>query len=138
MTNRIKIASGSASPFRVSASGVDVNGATFDGLIFDGNQMPLRIHSYGYVSAAVDPVGGIKGTPGPYGPPTASGTYPLFTIVWRATTISGLPLRTVGPNAGGVFDSVNQLHALTYRDPAGVTGPLPNTLVNYLIFRNAG
>lgn len=139
MTSRIKIAAGSSSPFRVSASGIDVNSATFDGLIFDGNQMPLRIYSYGYVSAAVETVGGLKGTPGPFGPATPAGTYPLFTIAWRAIrTNTTLTLRTVGPDGGGVFDSSNRLHALTYRDPAGVVGAVPNSLVNYLIFRNAG
>lgn len=139
MTSRIRIAAGSASPFRVSASGVDVNNATFDGLLFDGNQMPLRVYAAGYVSAAVEPVAGIMGTPGPFGPATPAGTYPLFTIAWRAIrTNTTLTLRTVGPDGGGAFDSSNRLHALTFRPPGGVVGDLPNTLVNYLIFRNAG
>lgn len=138
MTNRIKITSGSASPFRVAASGVDVNNATFDGLIFDGNQMPLRIYSYGYVSAAVANPAGIAMTAGPYGPATPLGTYPLFTIAWRAGGSGpSVHLRTVGPYGGGTFDSSNRFHALTFR-PSGVLGSIPNTLVNYLIFRNAG
>lgn len=137
-TNRIKIASGSSSPFRVSASGVDVNGATFDGLIFDGNQKPLRVYSYGYVSAAVANPYGIAMTAGPLGPSTPSGTYPLFTIAWRAGGSGpSVHLRTVGPTAGGTFNSSNQFSALTFRESGGA-GSVPNALVNYLIFRNAG
>ena len=145
MTNRIKITSGSASPFRVSASGVDVNGATFNGLIFDGNQKPLRVYTYGYIGAPFASPYGVALTGGPYGPSTPSGTSPLFTVCWYVpVSNTGSPpydLCTVGGSgtfsAGGTFSSSNQFSALTFK-AYNALPTLPNAYVNYLIFRNAG
>lgn len=142
MTQRIKIASNSMSPFRVSASGVDVTGATFDGLLFDGNQKPLRIFSVGYVAAnlmdGTTTHGLAKATNGPSTYSTPSGTYPLFTIVWKKYLAANpnLPLRTVGGTlgCGGTLTSSNQFQALNFDagDPSDVS------YVNYLIFKNYG
>jgi hypothetical protein len=144
VTNRIKITSSSATPFRISAPGVDVNGATFDGLLFDGNQKPLRVFTTGYILAPMmnhTIPGFVSDTPGPTTYSTPSGTYPLFTIAWKwnfNTRPTG-PVRTVGGlrGCGATMDSGNRLHALNFADDSVEVGG-PASYVNYLIFKNYG
>jgi hypothetical protein len=140
-TRRIRIAANDASPFRVSASGIDVNGATFDGLLFDGNQSPLRLYASGYMLATPITAGSLEivvGTPGPFGPSVSSGQHSLFTIVYRHQTSPTPPLRTAFAQGGcgGAMDSSNRLHALNFFGKA--SPDLPDSYVNYMIFRNAG
>jgi hypothetical protein len=52
MTDRVILQAGGASPLRASVQGVDVNGAQFNDLIFDANQMPLRPYLTGFQSVA--------------------------------------------------------------------------------------
>jgi hypothetical protein len=52
MTDRVILQAGGASPLRASVAGADVNGAQFNDLIFDANQMPLRLYLTGFQSVA--------------------------------------------------------------------------------------
>jgi len=52
MTDRVILQAGGTSPLRMSVAGADVNGAQFNDLIFDANQMPLRLYLTGFQSVA--------------------------------------------------------------------------------------
>jgi hypothetical protein len=52
MTDRVILQAGGVSPLRVSVKGADANGAQFNDLIFDANQMPLRLYLTGFQSVA--------------------------------------------------------------------------------------
>lgn len=83
-TRRVIIDATASSPLRVSAAGVDASGATFDNLIFDANQPPLRVYLNGWMRVPVMSVGAVfanwaNGPPYREGP---AGTHPIFMVMW--------------------------------------------------------
>lgn len=141
MVARIKIASGVASPFRVSLSGVDVGSADFDQLIFDGNQMPFRVWSNNYMNANLIPYGAggfANYTAGPATYSCPSGQFPMFNVMWRSGDGSASDvLRTAKEIGGMINESDRVFYALAFirqNNPSG----LSSAYCNYLIFKNYG
>jgi hypothetical protein len=143
--NRVKIDGTASSPFRVSVSGVDVDLAEFNTLIFDGNQSPLRLWATGYITITgisdadfilgknvnVDHTGSF---------PTPSGTAPVFMTMWRwvgdpngfvQTPTFGSRQGAGGGVCSGAFVGAN-FHAAA----SGVGGPGVSAHTNYCIFKN--
>lgn len=84
-TRRVVIDATASSPLRVAVAGVDAAGATFDDLIFDANQPPLRIYLNGWMRVPVIPIGGGsfgQWANGPSYPAGPSGTHPIFMTMW--------------------------------------------------------
>lgn len=142
MVQRVKIAPGASSPFRVSVAGADVNSADFDELIFDGNQMPFRIWANNYIQANLIPYGtsglamATKSTLQTYSCP--AGQFPMFNIMWRVP--DGSPsdtLKTPKEVGAMINDADRYLYALSFAKQAG-----PSTIsyayCNYLIYKNYG
>jgi hypothetical protein len=93
MARRVILDSTAASPFRVSVTGVDAATATFGNLIFDANQMPLRLSQNGYMTIGVISDAAYQ-APSPQniaeatGPtvivPAPSGCNPIFMVMLRS------------------------------------------------------
>lgn len=155
MARRLRLQSGSA-PLRVSVAGVDVAGASFDQIIFDANQTPLRLWQNNYASFGTSehmPTSAVGQAIIKYGagrPSTPSGTNPLFMVMWRCQKQAGsndgtiqhvtagyngltaLPSNQQG-GAGAIMGS-DGLYVMDFcRRDAGYYYPL---YVNYAIFRN--
>lgn len=139
----------SLSPFRVSASGVDVDLAEFNDLIFDGNQSPLRLWGSGWAT-----VGGISYNDWLAGkntversivttPVTPAGTTPVFMTMWRVVG-SGQFLHTpifrnsssVAAGGGGISSGVWYGLSFSVGGPASPSTPASDIAVNYAIFKN--
>lgn len=91
MSRRLRIETG-ASPFRVSLAGYDAAGATFDQVLFDANQAPLKLWYRGYTDIDTVPNYSAPGVidityfTTKYAhsrPSTPSGTFPIFALMWR-------------------------------------------------------
>jgi len=148
MTERVKIDSTAASPFRVSAAGVDVNLAEFADLIFDGNQSPLRLWGTGWGTVAgntYDEWTGGKNTEWSgfvAGPVTPAGTTPVFMTMWRPVP-SGFVRTPLVKNihsqasAGGGFSS-GSFYGLSFSvgTPVAPSTRPSDVAVNYAIFKN--
>lgn len=98
MSRRLRIETG-ASPFRVSMTGYDAAGATFDQVLFDANQAPLRLYSRGYTDVETVPnysspgvidITYFKTKFASARPSTPLGTFPLFALMWRTDNASAL------------------------------------------------
>lgn len=107
---RVVIDSSAASPFRVSASGVDTDAAEFDSLLFDGNQPPLRLWGTGYVSVVgmtynQNHLSGI--TVHESSPvavlATPAGKYPHFAVMFKAWGNGFLYTPSVNQQNAGIF-----------------------------------
>lgn len=149
--DRVKIDGSASSPFRVSVAGVDVSGAEFNTLIFDGNQSPLRLWATGYINVAgisdsdfsiggkninVDYTGSF---------PTPSGTTPIFiTMHKRSDGPSGNPNGfTVTPyfgsregGGGGICSGVFVGANFHVGIPGTGSTPGPPAYCNYCIFKD--
>jgi len=82
-TRRVLIDPEASSPLRVSASGVDASGASFESLLFDANQAPLRVYLNGWMSVPFVPNGAgdlALSASGPSYPD--DGRHPLFLVMW--------------------------------------------------------
>lgn len=147
--NRVKIDGSAASPFRVSVAGVDVDGAEFNTLIFDGNQSPLRLWATGYHTIA-----GITDSDFNGGKnievfngndfPTPSGTTAIFMIMYRRTDAGGnpngftnTPYFGAREGSGGGMCSGKFVGANFYAGLAGTgAAPGPSSYVNYCVFKD--
>ena len=151
MTDRVILQAGGVSPLRMSVSGVDVSGAQFNNLIFDANQMPLRLYATGFQAVA-----GMtwnqrlfgqnvrEGSPVPlYTAP--SGQSQMFLVAWRRN--NGLnfvytPSYNDNQNAvqggagGGVCSNFFIPLCFTLGAPAFPDNFPDLTFVNWCVFRN--
>ncbi len=160
MARRVIIQGGGSSPIRVSAAGVDANGAQFNDLIFDGNQSPMRLHGTGFVALPpinrdIDSVKTIdKLVTGASLPAVPSGTTPMFLVAVRnrSSDTEGR-LQTPFAILGGISDNLFRGGggAISDVDGAGLRfvaltfairlstvfpNPQPSSYINYCIFRN--
>jgi hypothetical protein len=145
MTERVKIDSTAASPFRVSSAGAAVDTAEFNTLIFDGNQSPMRLWATGYILVTgisdADFIGGKNVNVDHTGSfPTPTGTTPVFITVWRR---DGDPTGSVitpffgsRSGAGGGVCSGTFVGANFHAAASGVGGPGASAYTNYCIFKN--
>lgn len=147
--DRVKIDGSASSPFRVSVSGVDVDGAEFNTLIFDGNQSPLRLWATGFFAVAGitdnDFSGGKNISVDHSGSfPTPSGTTPVFITMSRRTDAPGNPNGfTVTPyfgnrnGGGGGICSGTFVGANFWVGNVG-SGAAPGPIIysNYCIFKD--
>lgn len=150
MAKRVVIQGGGASPIRVSAAGVSVDGAEFNDLIFDGNQSPLRIapSGLGYVEVPVidrkdDSFMTIKKqiTSVPI-PAVPTGTTPLFLVAWRQRDdINALATPRYPSGGGGSISNVDgaglRFVALNFVVRQTYMPERPPNIINYCIFSNA-
>ena len=150
---RVIIASGVASPFRVSVAGVDASNAEFNDLIFDGNQQPMRLYATGYETVptiANGDTANIAHAVLASGPSTPAGTNPLFMVMWRHNASGGDTLLlktpqlspsvpfsvTAGSGGGGAYED-GAFRALSCgRDPSGGAFYTQDNIINYAIFKN--
>lgn len=155
MTKRLLIQGGTR-PVRMSVAGVDVDGASFDQVIFDANQAPLRLWTSNYASfdnsehIAAAAVGQAIVKYASSRPTTPAGTHPLFAAMWRCQKQAGSKDGTIQwvtpgynglrltPNnqqgGGGAIMGTDGLYIVDWcRRDAGYYYPL---YVNYAIFRN--
>lgn len=141
MVNRLKIASGVTSPFQVSVSGVDVNSAAFNQLIFDGNQQPYRVWANSYIAANLIPYGAagvVAPTAGPTTYSCPSGQFPLFNVMWRIPDGSPSDYLKTGKEVGGVIDQTDRkFYGISFARQTSPSGA-SYAYCNYLILRNFG
>ncbi|MDD1534552.1 MULTISPECIES: hypothetical protein [unclassified Bradyrhizobium] len=154
-TRRVLITPGAGSPLRVAAGGVDASGASFEDLIFDANQPPLRVFLNGWMRVAYTPPGDaniLRWSVGPALPATPSGTYPLFLTMFYQPISSGStttvgytpygssPCYSSNFGAGGAvgdgsFTGINFMKQfLLFGDPFPAFSD--QTHISYCIFRN--
>ncbi|WP_316184740.1 MULTISPECIES: hypothetical protein [unclassified Bradyrhizobium] len=158
-TRRVLIGAGGGSPLRVSAAGVDVSGASFESLIFDANQPPLRVYLNGWMVVPYIHAGDgslAHWAIGPALPATPPGTHPMFMTMWYqpdggalTPTQGNTPYGTTpcyrsgGANGwgagasvgGGVLTGISFVKAIVL--PSGQVQVYPdNTHVGYCILRN--
>lgn len=145
-TKQVVFDSGGTSPLRISASGVDVDGAEFADLLFDANQSPLRLLQSGMVAVPAiqyDNLAPARIVPVALANTFPSGKAPLFCCVIRETyagfgsALAGqicTPRRLSGGGAGGAVSN-NRFFGINFNKnvPSGVITP---TYSHYMIFRN--
>lgn len=150
-TKRVVIDQTAASPLRISASGTDADSAEFNTLIFDANQMPLRLFATGYslMNGITwnDRLGGKNVNEGGpislFTPP--AGTTPVFMTVWRrddgigrvyTASFNSSLNATSGGGGGGICGSVFCPACFSVGAPGAPTTLPPNTYINYCVFKN--
>lgn len=146
MTERVRIQSNAASPFKVSFPGVSVDGAEFNDVLFDASQQPLRVYSSGYLAVVVIPaaalglmMGAVAGTAFP----TPPGTYPLFFCVGRFND-PAVPQQLVTANAsngvgiGFTIDTDRTMWGINFRHSPAPGSDGTVSYVNFCLLRNYG
>jgi len=162
MANKLRIIAGGGSPFRVSISGVNVDTAEFNNLIFDANQSPLRLALTGYNEVLIidnTNTANVFHTISTAVLPTVpAGTTPIFIVITRqrlnptffargpagdcCTPLFNGAVGSVGGGGGAISDvdggGVLKFVALSFtRDSPAGTNYGGNNLVNYAIMKNA-
>lgn len=150
MADRLRIDSTASSPFRMSAAGVDVNSASFNTLIFDANQPPLKFWRTGWYTqngiSDNDFNGGQNiavGAPGDLFP-APSGQTALFIVMTKVSDPAGNPNGAVRTpfmfsrqGGGGGMCSQQFVGANMYVGLIGSGGsPGPQIYVAYVVFQN--
>lgn len=155
MARRLVINTKSGSPFKVSMSGTDALGASWENLLFDGDQAPLLLYSSSYINMPVISAGNTAYMQ--YSSlvplfPRPAGQYPTFAVMWRAPRQPNpevpveygehsTPGCIVGPrpadSGGGGVVGTDYFAALNYCR-SGNAGPVypQGNYINFLIFRN--
>jgi hypothetical protein len=155
-TRRVLFNSGSASPFRVAVGGVDAAGASWETLIFDANQPPLRVYLNSWMQVGFGSTGDfIRWAYGPAYPTPPAGENPMFSVMWYQPSNLGPGAvrgrspygtgpcftndNTNGQGGGGAvgvgsFMGITFVHEFT--NTAGTfTYPAP-TRIGFVLFRN--
>lgn len=152
MTRRVIIDSTATSPFRISVAGVDAASAEFNDLIFDGNQLPLRLWHAGYLEIAGitynEFAGGQTIRSGVTAAlfPTPAGTSAMFKCMWRNASDSLGRIYTpsyldgqnpiLGGGGGGVCSGVFKGANFTRGVPGAPNSAGATIYCNYAVFRN--
>lgn len=149
MARRLIINTKGGSPFKVSMAGVDALGASWENLLFDGDQAPLLLYSSSYLFMNPISEGNIayvnySSVSIPLFPRPA-GQYPAFLVMWRApfnptggtyqpgqhATPGFKVLPSPGGDSGGGGVMGQAFHGLNY-----CRHGFEGNYINFLIFRN--
>lgn len=143
-TKQVVFESGGGSPLRISASGVDADGAEFSDLLFDANQSPLRLLQTGMVAVSAIAYGNLA--PAIIAPVVLNkafpvGTSPLFCCVIRETwsgsgTVGQIctPRRLFGGGGGGAVSNT-RFYGINFTQD-GPAGTITPQYSHFMIFRN--
>lgn len=133
--------SSGGSPLRISAAGVDVNGAEFSDLLFDANQQPLRMMQKGVVEMPIIAQGNIA--PAVFyrvllNKPTPPGRFALFCCVFNGVNVA-IENRLVSPGWAGAGGAVSETSFFGVQWVRAI-GPNPGSpsYARYMVFRNYG